>query len=129
MAKTSGGGIGSDIFNNIQLATRLYMDPRVSLIMKALVPVMALGYFVLPIDFLPDLVPVLGQLDDVAVLLLLMRLFISLAPSSVVSEHRAAMAGSPSQGAERPAAGSSASTAGQTTADVVDAEYRVMKDA
>lgn len=135
MAKNSGGGlgnIGSDFFNNIQLAFRLYMDPRVSAVMKALVPVLALGYFVLPVDFLPDLVPFLGQLDDVAVLLLAMRLFISLAPQSVVSEHRAAMAGSSGQAAGEASAGSTTSAgarAGQAADDVVDAEYRVMKDA
>lgn len=131
MATKTGGGlgnIGSDFFNNIQLAFRLYTDPRVSLLMKAVVPVMALGYFVLPIDFLPDLVPFFGQLDDVAVLLLLMRLFISLAPSSVVSEHRAAMAVNPGQGPDG-AAASAGARAGQTADDVVDAEYRVMKDA
>lgn len=134
MAQKSGGGlgnIGSDFFNNIQLAFRLYMDPRVSLVMKALVPVLALGYFVLPVDFLPDVVPILGQLDDVAVLLLAMRMFISLAPSDVVSEHRAAMAGNRGQGADAASAASTAGTgfrADQTADDVVDADYRVMND-
>ncbi len=132
MAKNSGGGLGSlgsDFFNNIQLAFRLYTDPRVTLIAKALVPVVALGYFVLPVDFLPDLVPILGQLDDVAVLLLLMRLFINLAPASIVAEHRAALAGNPAPGPNRAAPGAAAGTGAQPADDVVDAEYRVMKDA
>ena len=33
----------------------------------------ALGYFILPIDFIPDFAPLLGFTDDVGVLLLILR--------------------------------------------------------
>jgi uncharacterized membrane protein YkvA (DUF1232 family) len=45
------------------------------------------GYLVLPIDLIPDFVPVLGQLDDIAVVLLGLDLFIRSAPQDVVDEH------------------------------------------
>jgi uncharacterized membrane protein YkvA (DUF1232 family) len=82
------GNILQEIWQNGQLAWRLYSDPRVSFLLKAMVPALWLAYFILPIDLVPDLIPVLGQLDDIAVLLLLVRLFISLAPPEIVAEHR-----------------------------------------
>lgn len=33
----------------------------------------ALGYFILPVDFIPDFAPLLGFTDDVGVLLLILR--------------------------------------------------------
>lgn len=33
----------------------------------------ALGYFILPVDFIPDFAPLLGYTDDVGVLLLILR--------------------------------------------------------
>lgn len=103
---------------------------------KLLVPALALGYFLLPIDLLPDVVPFLGQIDDIAVLLLLLRLFVTLAPQDVVAEYRAAKSGragrsdaatgaGPSQGSTK--TGSRANSA--TEQVVVDAEYRVVNDA
>ena len=50
------------------------------------------AYLVLPIDLIPDFVPVLGQLDDVAVILLGLDLFIRSAPQDVVEEHVARIA-------------------------------------
>ena len=45
------------------------------------------GYLLVPLDVIPDFIPLLGQLDDVAVLLLGLDLFIRSAPEEVVSEH------------------------------------------
>jgi len=47
------------------------------------------AYVVLPIDLIPDFVPVLGQLDDLAVVLLGLDLFIRSAPADIVEEHLA----------------------------------------
>jgi uncharacterized membrane protein YkvA (DUF1232 family) len=47
------------------------------------------AYIVLPIDLIPDFVPVLGQLDDIAVVLLGLDLFIRSAPPNIVEEHLA----------------------------------------
>ncbi len=40
-----------------------------------------------PIDFIPDVIPVLGQLDDLAVLMGAISLFNNLAPADIVQEH------------------------------------------
>ncbi len=50
------------------------------------------AYLFLPVDLIPDFVPVLGQLDDLAVVLLGLDLFIRSAPADVVDEHMAKIA-------------------------------------
>lgn len=73
------------------LTLRLVRDPRVPLWAKA-VPFLALAYVVSPVDIIPDFILVLGQLDDIALLIGGMRLLESLAPEYVVAEHRALLA-------------------------------------
>jgi uncharacterized membrane protein YkvA (DUF1232 family) len=69
-----------------RLALRLARDPRVPLYAKAVLGVAAL-YAISPLDFIPDWIPVIGQLDDVAALAAAITLFIRLCPPSVVEEH------------------------------------------
>lgn len=121
-----------EIWQNGQLAWRLYTDRRVSALLKALVPVAALAYFIMPIDLLPDFIPVLGQLDEVAIVLLLIRLFISLAPPDVVAEYKGQTASGktgPSAQAS-PGAGAQRNGAAPKSAreDVIDADFRVVSD-
>ena len=47
------------------------------------------AYLFFPIDLIPDFVPVLGQLDDLAVVLLGLDFFIRSAPPEIVEEHLA----------------------------------------
>ena len=120
-----------DIWQNLQLAFRLYGDPRVSMLLKTMAPVVALAYVIMPIDLLPDFIPVLGQLDEVAIALLLVRLFIALAPPEVVAEYRgeapASTAGA-GAGASSQTKGSGA-TPKPAREDVIDADFRVVNDA
>ena len=55
-----------DLPHFARLVYRLARDPRVSKIDKALV-VAALAYTAVPADAIPDVIPFLGQLDDVVV--------------------------------------------------------------
>ncbi len=79
-----------DMARQARLAWRLFWDRRVPLWTK-LIPPAALGYVLFPIDIVPDVALGLGQLDDIAVLLLGVKLFIELAPSDVVREHLLAL--------------------------------------
>jgi len=56
-----------------------------------LIPPAVLLYLLSPIDLFPDAVLGLGQLDDIAVLMLGIKLFIELCPSEVVREHLRAL--------------------------------------
>lgn len=63
----------------------LVRDPRTPLPLKALLGA-GLAYVVVPIDLIPDVIPILGQADDLTVLLLVLDLFISNAPREVREE-------------------------------------------
>ena len=61
-------------------------DPRTPVGLKGLL-MAALAYVVLPVDLIPDAIPILGQADDLTVLLLVLDLFIQNAPPEVRAEH------------------------------------------
>jgi uncharacterized membrane protein YkvA (DUF1232 family) len=69
-----------------RLVWGLARDPRVPTQQKLVLGAMA-AYLAFPLDIIPDFIPVLGQLDDVAVLLLGLDWFIRNAPPDVVEEH------------------------------------------
>lgn len=108
----------AELVSNAHLAWRLMTDGRVALWTKLVVPALMGAYLVWPADLLPDVVPVLGQLDDLAVLLLSVRLFIQLCPADIVKEYRSNL----SRGNASP----QASTANPTEGEVVDGQYRVI---
>jgi uncharacterized membrane protein YkvA (DUF1232 family) len=62
--------------------------PGTPFLVKALC-VVAVAYALSPIDLIPDFIPVLGYLDDVAVLPALIWLAVRLLPSRVVQDCRA----------------------------------------
>lgn len=66
----------------------LLRDPRTPIGLKGMLAA-ALAYVVLPVDLIPDAIPILGQADDLTVLLLVLDLFIQNAPAEVRAEHTA----------------------------------------
>src|SRR5918992_4007034 len=66
----------------------LVRDPRTPLPLKALLAA-GLAYVVVPLDLVPDAIPILGQADDLTVLLLVLDMFIANAPEEVREEHAA----------------------------------------
>ena len=64
----------------------LARDPRTPLPLKALLGA-GLAYVLVPLDLVPDVIPILGQADDLTVLLLVLDLFIANAPAEVRQEH------------------------------------------
>jgi len=63
----------------------------------------AILYVLSPIDFMPDLLVGLGQLDDLAIIVLAILLFLQLVPASILREH-------------------------EDGEQVIDATYRVVED-
>ena len=66
----------------------LMRDPRTPIGLKGMLAA-ALAYVVMPIDLIPDAIPLLGHADDLTVLLLVLDLFIQNAPADVRAEHAA----------------------------------------
>jgi uncharacterized membrane protein YkvA (DUF1232 family) len=69
------------LLNDIFTAWRLLWSARVPFGLKLLLPVLALVYWFSPIDLLP-----LNPIDDIALLILALKLFIQFAPGEAVDE-------------------------------------------
>lgn len=76
----------------VKLFARLIKDPRVPATAK-LVIAGILGYVALPTDLMPDFIVGVGQMDDLVVILVGLKLFIGMCPREVVQEHLEAIAG------------------------------------
>jgi len=76
--------------NLLRLYWRLLADRRVPLWPKAVL-LGAVVYVVSPVDLLPDVLPVLGQLDDLTLIALVGRSFLWWCPPDVVAEHMRAL--------------------------------------
>lgn len=74
----------------VRVARGLAADPHVPWLPKMLIGA-ATGYFLLPIDLIPDFIPVVGHLDDAIVIPALLYLAVRLIPREVLREHLAAM--------------------------------------
>ena len=73
-----------------RLALRLLRDSRTPLMPKLILGG-AILYLLSPLDFVPDFIPVVGQLDDIAVLMLGLELFFKSVPPWLKAEHEAAL--------------------------------------
>jgi uncharacterized membrane protein YkvA (DUF1232 family) len=84
-------GLLRALLSEARLAARLVREPRVPSAIKAL-PLVPVLYLIAPVDFLPDVLPVLGQLDDLGIALATLQVFLRLCPSSVKAFHEEAIA-------------------------------------
>ena len=108
---TQQGGVVRNVLNQMKLILRLMGDSRVNFFAK-IIPVGALIYLVFPIDAITF--PVIGVVDDAALLWLGSYVFTELCPPEVVAEHMKALSGNMSSG--------------DTNDDVVDAETTDVKE-
>lgn len=69
---------------------RLLREPSVPMWTKLVLPV-ALLYVLSPVDFLPDVLPGLGQIDDLVLLFAAVKLFVRFSPPDAVGFHRDAI--------------------------------------
>jgi uncharacterized membrane protein YkvA (DUF1232 family) len=72
--------------NFLRLVGGLLADRRVAATDKLLVAG-AVGYVLLPMDFVPDFIPFIGEIDDVFLLVLALQRLIANAPRPVVLQH------------------------------------------
>lgn len=77
-------------WQELRLVWQLIRDPRVPLYQKAL-PAVVLIYLLSPFDLIPGFLPVIGQLDDLALMLLGLKAFTYIAPEHLVSQYKQEM--------------------------------------
>jgi uncharacterized membrane protein YkvA (DUF1232 family) len=80
-------GFFRELWQQARLVYALLRDPEVPFYLK-LLPFTAVLYLIFPLDLIPDLVPVFGQLDDLTVLLVGAKLFVDMSPPHIVARHR-----------------------------------------
>ena len=68
------------------LIAGLARDPRIPSRAR-LAPLLLAAYIASPLDLIPDFVPVLGQLDDIALMNLMFRFVQRSLPAGVLEEH------------------------------------------
>jgi len=76
---------------NVRYFRRIVSDARTPRVSRFLL-ICALAYLASPIDLIPDVIPVLGQLDDLLVVPTLIWIALLLVPSVVKTDARAVAA-------------------------------------
>jgi uncharacterized membrane protein YkvA (DUF1232 family) len=91
MARRNLGRLDLGVIERLRLGWRLLRDPRIPAWPKVLVPLAAI-YVISPVDGLPDIIPLLGWVDDASVIGLILAVIAMLvrwSPQEVVAEHAA----------------------------------------
>ena len=109
---TSGGRM--NIINDLATAWRLLWDPRVPTMLKLLLPVAAMVYWISPIDLMPGL-----PFDDIALMILALKLFISMAPQAASAPQSEGAAAANQNGYR---------SQGFNDDDVIDTTWQVIDD-
>lgn len=73
-----------EVVDHARTVLELIKHPRVNIFIK-LIPILAIGYIIVPIDLIPY-IPVLSATDDLAVLGVALSLFYVLVPQDVLDE-------------------------------------------
>jgi uncharacterized membrane protein YkvA (DUF1232 family) len=73
-------GAGLNLIQDMATAWRLLWDPRVPGLLKVGLPLLAMIYWVSPIDLLPGL-----PFDDIALLIVALKMFVNMAPQDAQS--------------------------------------------
>jgi uncharacterized membrane protein YkvA (DUF1232 family) len=117
-------GFWREMWHQIRLVWYLMRNPDVPLYLK-LLPTIAIIYVLIPVDFVPDVFPFLGQLDDLTALIVGAKVFIELAPQEIVTHYLRMMGHHPSSGQDQ--------VAGDVTADleeaiIIEGEYELKEE-
>jgi uncharacterized membrane protein YkvA (DUF1232 family) len=79
--------IARTLNRELKVYQAVLLDKRTPLFGKLFLG-LAVGYFLLPFDLIPDFIPVLGHLDDLIIIPVLIVIALRFIPKSVVAEHR-----------------------------------------
>jgi len=74
----------------MKLVWRLMSDHRVPLPVRSIPPLLVL-YLAMPLDLIPDIIPLIGQLDDLLVLVFALALLTRFVPLTVLDAHMDAL--------------------------------------
>lgn len=85
-------GFFAELWRQVRLVFYLIKDRDVPIYLK-LLPFLGIFYILFPIDFITDFVPVLGQLDDLTIMVIGLKVFIEMAPTQVVERYLTQMRG------------------------------------
>ena len=111
-----------DAILRVKLIVRLIADRRVSPWLKIL-PIGGILYLLSPLDIIPDIAfPIIGELDDLAILWLTNHFFIELCPPEIVREHVKALVSNTDIIEEEQ------NKAAANTPDVIDGEVKDVSD-
>jgi uncharacterized membrane protein YkvA (DUF1232 family) len=77
---------GLEFGSKFQLAGRLVADGRIPIVARVALPVLVL-YLALPIDIIPDFIPVIGWLDDIFLLVIGLNIVLRMTPRYVLEEN------------------------------------------
>lgn len=84
--RTQAGALARFVPDCAILFARLLRDPSIARWRKlVLVPLVA--YLAMPLDLVPDFIPVVGQLDDVIVVVLALRVVLGGADAALIRRH------------------------------------------
>lgn len=92
MGKLKEVGFLGELWQQVRLVFYLIKDREVPIYLKVL-PLLGILYTLFPIDIITDVIPVLGQLDDLTILLIGAKVFIEMSPPQVVARYMAQMRG------------------------------------
>ena len=84
--RTGARAIGGFLPDCVVLFRRLLADPSIAGWRKALVAALA-GYLALPIDLVPDFIPVIGVLDDAILIAIVLRIVLRGGGEEAVVRH------------------------------------------
>jgi uncharacterized membrane protein YkvA (DUF1232 family) len=84
--RTDARALAGFIPDCVLLVKRLLGDPRVPRRRKLLL-VLLIAYLALPIDLVPDFIPVAGQLDDAILVALVLRMVLRSGGEALLREH------------------------------------------
>lgn len=79
--------IRRNVKKEISIYQAVLKDKRTPPLGKLLLS-MAIGYFFMPFDLIPDFIPVLGHIDDAIIIPALIFFALKVIPKAIVQEHR-----------------------------------------